>query len=56
MVLQIENLGLIDGQSVVDEIRAWQGELSDKYIDDRIVYSVLDTVLDIIVNAETGEI
>lgn len=55
MRLTVENLGAVDGQSVVEELQKWQDELSD-YIDDRITYSVLDTVIDIIINNARGDL
>lgn len=47
----VENLGMVDGQAIVDELQAWQDELTDNNIEDAIVYATLDTVIDIVVNA-----
>lgn len=45
----VEHLEQIDAQALVEELQAWQDELSND-IEDEIIYNTLDTVIDIVVN------
>lgn len=52
MKLEITNLGMVDGNHVVDELLRWRDEL-DGGIVDTIIYETIDTVLDILIEASS---
>lgn len=50
MRFQPEHIGKVNGDKLVRELQRWQDELLDDTIEDEIIYSTLETVIEMIVN------